>query len=218
MTDEVHEPKTDELPEPGIVKRAGMIRRLYDWMLSWADRKHGTTALAAISFAESSVFPIPPDPLLMALSLGAPRRALRFAAICTAASVAGGILGYAIGAFAWEAVGDFFLTAVPGIDQEGFDRVDALYTRWGFWAVFVAGLTPIPYKVFTLASGVFSITFPVFLGASVVSRGMRFFLVAGLIKLFGEPIQRFIDRWFNLLTWLFAALLIGGFVLIEFVI
>jgi len=208
----------DAVPEPGIVKQAGVIRRLYDWMLSWADRKHGTTALGVMSFAESSFFPIPPDPLLMALALGAPKRAFRFAAVCTAASVAGGVFGYLLGAFAWGLVGDFFIATVPGVDAEGFAAVDALYTRWGFWAVFVAGLTPIPYKVFTIASGVFSITFPVFLGASVVSRGLRFFVIAGLIRIFGESIQRFIDRWFNILTWLFAALLIGGFVVIEFVI
>ncbi|MDT8368359.1 MAG: YqaA family protein [Longimicrobiales bacterium] len=195
--------------------RPGPVRRLYDWMLGWADTPHGPRALAGLAFAESSIFPIPPDPLLIALALGAPRRALRFAAICTIASVVGGVVGYFLGMAAWGVVGDFFLAHVPGVDAAGFEAVRALYERWGFWAVFVAGLTPIPYKVFTLASGVFAISFPIFLGASAVSRGLRFFVVAGLIRVFGASIQRVIDRWFNVVTWVFAALVIGGFLAIE---
>lgn len=207
-----------EVAEPTVVKRAGRIRRIYDWMLGWADTKQGPVALAGFSFAESSFFPIPPDPLLMALALGAPKKALRFALICTVASVAGGVFGYLLGAAAWDVVGDFFLTAVPGVDEAGFEAVRSLYDTWGFWAVFIAGLTPIPYKVFTIASGVFAISFPVFLAASVFSRGLRFFVVAGLIRVFGAPIQAFIDRYFNILTWGFGALVIGGFLVIEFVL
>jgi membrane protein YqaA with SNARE-associated domain len=192
------------------------VRRLYDWMLSWADRKGGPAALFGISFAESSVFPLPPDPLLLALSLGKPRKALVFAAICTMGSILGGMLGYAIGWFVWESVADFFFNTVPGVTPEGFNIVQEWYNQWGFWAVFLAGFTPLPYKVFTLASGVFQISFPLFIVASTVSRGARFFIVAGLVYFFGAPIQSFIDRHFNRLAWLFGILLVGGFVALRF--
>jgi len=154
----------------------------------------------------------------MALCLGAPRRSYRFALITTLASVAGGILGYLLGAWGWHLLEPIFFGYVPGVTPEAFERVRALYERWDFWAVFVAGLTPIPYKVFTLSSGVFSISFPIFVVASFLSRGLRFFVVAGLIHAFGEPIARFIDRYFNLLTWLFTILLVGGFLLVEWVL
>lgn len=202
----------------GEGERAGWVRRLYDWVLHWAETPHGAWALAILAFAEASFFPIPPDPLLMALCLGAVSRSLRFAALTTGASVAGGILGYLLGALAWDLTGDFFLNWVPGVTHEAFDSVQSLYNQYDFWAVFIAGLTPIPYKVFTLSSGVFGINFPVFLLASVLSRGLRFFVVAGLIYRFGPPISRFIDRYFNLLTWLFGALIILGFLVIEFVL
>ncbi len=205
-------------PTEPAAARVGPVRRLYDWVLSWADRPGGAWALGGLAFAESSFFPVPPDPLLIALGLGKPRRALSFAAICTAGSVVGGIAGYAIGWAVWAAVGDFFFTYVPGVTPEAFERVRVLYDRYDFWAIFTAGLTPIPYKVFTLSSGVFSITFPVFLVASVLSRGARFFVVAGLIYVFGPSIQGFIDRYFDLLAWLFLVLLVGGFLVIEFVL
>jgi membrane protein YqaA with SNARE-associated domain len=192
------------------------VRRLYDWMLSWAHRPGGPVALFGISFAESSFFPIPPDPLLLALCLGRPKKALFFAAICTAGSILCGMLGYAIGWFIWGTVSGFFFQHVPGVTPEGFAVVHDWYNRWGFWAVFLAGFTPLPYKVFTLASGVFQISFPLFVVASAISRGARFFIVAGLVYLYGPPIQRFIDRHFNRLAWLFGALLLLGFVAIRF--
>jgi membrane protein YqaA with SNARE-associated domain len=175
-------------------------------------------ALAVLAAAEASFFPVPPDPLLMALCLGAAGKSLRFAAIATAASVAGGIVGYGIGAGAWEILDEFFFTYVPGVTPEAFGNVQDLYDRYDFWAVFIAGLTPIPYKVFTLSSGVFSINFGVFVLASVLSRGLRFFVVAALIYRFGVPVSRFIDRYFNLLSWIFGALVILGFLVIEFVL
>lgn len=196
--------------------KRGWVRRLYDWVLHWGETPYGPLALAILAFAEASFFPIPPDPLLMALCLGAIGSSLRFAAISTAASVLGGVLGYLLGAGAWHLLGDFFFNYVPGVTPEAFQGVQDLYTRYDFWAVFLAGLTPIPYKVFTLSAGVFAINFPIFLLASVLSRGLRFFLVAGLIYRFGSPISSFIDRYFSLLTWVFGALVILGFLVIEF--
>lgn len=213
-------PETQEAGElaPGHPPRTGPVRRLYDWVLHWADTRHGPTALGALSFAESSFFPIPPDPLLMALALGSPRKSYRFALITTVTSVAGGILGYLLGAWGWQLLSEFFFQYVPGVTPEAFGRVQGWYETYGFWAVFMAGLTPVPYKVFTLSSGVFAISFPIFVVASFLSRGLRFFVVAGLIHAFGEPIARFIDRYFNLLTWVFALLLVGGFLVLELVL
>jgi membrane protein YqaA with SNARE-associated domain len=198
--------------------RPGPMRRLYDWVLHWAETPYGVPALFLLAFAESSFFPIPPDPLLIALCLGVPALSMRFAATATLASVVGGIIGYAIGAGAWHLLQDWFFAYVPGVSPDAFASVQALYDRWDFWAVFFAGLTPIPYKVFTLSAGVFSINLGVFVLASVMSRGVRFFVVAGLIYKFGQPITRFIDRYFNLLALGFGILLVGGFVLIEFLI
>ena len=196
--------------------RPGWVRRLYDWVLHWADTPHGMTALFVLALAESSFFPIPPDPLLVALCLGAPKRSLRFAGVATLASVVGGIIGYGIGAGAWSVVEGWFFAYVPGVSPEAFAQVQGFYDQYDFWAVFLAGLTPIPYKVFTLSAGVFNINFGVFVLASVLSRGLRFFAVAGLIYRFGPPIARFIDRYFDLLAWAFAVLLVGGFLVIKF--
>ena len=199
----------------GDSPRPGAIRRLYDWVLHWAETRWGIPALALLAFAEASVFPVPPDPLLMALCLGAPKRSFRFAAWGTLASVAGGIAGYLIGAWAWSFLGDFFFASVPGVTPEAFAGVRDLYDRWDFRAVFLAGLTPIPYKIFALSAGVFAIDFPIFIIASVLSRGLRFFLVAGLIWRFGAPVTRFIDQYFGALTLLFGILLVLGFILLR---
>lgn len=201
---------------PGL--RPGPLRRLYDWVLHWADTPHGLTALVLLTAAESSFFPVPPDPLLMALCLGAPKRSLRLAAWTTGASVAGAIVGYGIGFGFWEIFRDPFFAYVPGVTPDAFDHVQQLYDRYDFGAIFLAGLTPLPYKVFTLSAGVFGIHFGVFLIASVLSRGMRFFLVAGLIYKFGAPVSRFIDKYFNLLTILFGVLLVGGFLVVKWVL
>jgi len=200
------------------LKKPGILRRLYDWVLHWADTPYGGPALFLNAFAESSFFPIPPDPLLMALSLGKPRRALRYAAYCSIASVLGGILGYWIGTAVWHLVREIFFTYVPGFDQEIFDKVQQLYRENDFWVVFTAGFTPIPYKVITIGAGVFGVSLPVFILASVISRSARFFLVAGMIRLYGLPIKSFIDRYFNLLTILFMILLVGGFLVFKYVL
>ncbi len=203
------------VPGPTDPPRTGPVRRLYDWVLHWAQTPYGPLALGLLCAAEASVFPIPPDPLLMALCLGAVANSLRFAAIATASSVLGGIVGYAIGAGAWHLLGDFFFSYVPGVTPEAFQGVQDFYDRYDFWAVFLAGLTPIPYKVFTLSAGVFSINFPIFVLASILSRGLRFFVVAGLIYRFGRSISTFIDRYFNLLTWVFGLLIVLGFLVIK---
>jgi membrane protein YqaA with SNARE-associated domain len=203
---------------PAPAARTGWVRRLYDWVLSFSDRPGGRWALAGFSFAESSFFPIPPDPLLIALAIGAPRKAFRFAAICAVASVLGGIAGYAIGWGIWEAVHPFFFAYVPGVTPEAFAHVQTVYDRYDFWAIFAAGFTPIPFKVFTLSAGAFEISFAVFVIAATVSRSARFFLVAALIYIYGPSIQGFIDRYFNTLAWLFLILLVGGFLVIKVVL
>jgi len=184
-------------------------------VLHWADTPYGGPALFVLALAESSFFPIPPDPLLLALCLGLPRKSIRFAITATAASVVGGVIGYWIGAGAWSLLQDWFFSYVPGVTPESFANVQTLYERYDFWAVFLAGLTPIPYKVFTLSSGVFGINFGIFVLASVLSRGLRFFIVAGLIYLYGPPIKAFIDKYFNALAWAFGLLLVGGFLVVE---
>ncbi|NPU84997.1 MAG: DedA family protein [Syntrophaceae bacterium] len=200
-----------------------LLRRLYDWVLHWADTPYGAPALFVLSFAEASFFPIPPDPLLIALVLGAQSKAFRFAAICTMASVLGALLGYGIGYFVWwdgpgvfSPVALFFFDNVPGFTVNLFRYIQGLFETWNFWIIFTAGFTPIPYKVFTVSGGAFDVNLPMFLVASVVSRGARFFLVALLIWRFGVPIKGFIDRHFNWLAILFTVLLIGGFAVIKY--
>ncbi len=199
-------------------------RRIYDWTLAWAYRPSASVALFVLSFAESSFFPVPPDVLLMPLVLGNRRRWLRYATLCSAASVLGAVLGFAIGWGAWEAIDQVFYEYVPGFTPEVFREVSGLYDEYNFWIVFTAGFTPIPFKVITITAGVFSkgvanggLFFTVFLIAAIVSRSARFFLVAGLMRAFGAKITPFIDRYFNWLALLFAALLVGGFVLLKYV-
>jgi membrane protein YqaA with SNARE-associated domain len=190
------------------------IRATYEWVLGWAERPGGPWALAAISFAESSFFPIPPDILLIPLCLAAPQRAMWLAALCTVSSVLGGILGYLIGMLAYQSIG---LPILEFYNLTGtFDDIGALYAAYTAAFVAIAGFTPIPYKVFTIAAGAFEVGFPVFVAASVVGRGGRFFLVAGLLRLFGEPMKDFIDRYFNLLTVALVALIVAGFLVVKF--
>ncbi|HOF04327.1 MAG TPA: YqaA family protein [Syntrophales bacterium] len=198
------------------------LRKLYDWVLHWADTPYGAPALFILSFMESSFFPIPPDPLLIALVLGGRDKAFRFAANCTTGSVLGAVFGYAIGYYVWwsgpdkfSAVAWFFFHHVPGFSVELFRYIQALFEKWNFWIIFTAGFTPIPYKVFTVSGGAFNVNLPMFLIASIVSRGARFFLVAFLIWKFGPQIKSFIDRYFNWLAILFTILLIGGFIVVK---
>lgn len=200
-----------------------IFKRLYNWVLSWADSRWGAYALFILAFAESSFFPIPPDVLLIALCLGAPSKSFRYAAICTAASVSGAIAGYALGHFIWmtgdgqfTGFANFFFEHIPGFTHEVYDRIAGLYDKYDFWVIFTAGFTPLPYKVFTITAGVFNINLLSFLIASVISRGARFFLVSFLIWKFGPPIKVFIDKYFNILALAFTILLIGSFFLLRF--
>jgi membrane protein YqaA with SNARE-associated domain len=173
-------------------------------------------ALFLLSFAESSFFPIPPDVLLMALAISRPRKSFYYAFVCTLASVAGGMLGYLIGVEFIDVVG-YKIINFYSLQHE-YEVVGKLYEQNAFWAVFTAGLTPIPYKLFTIAAGAFKIDFTVFVLGSIFGRASRFFMVAGLIYFFGPPIRSFIDKYFNIMVVVFTILLIGGFVVIKYLI
>ncbi|MCK4728892.1 MAG: DedA family protein [Desulfobacterales bacterium] len=190
-----------------------MLRRLYDWVLHWAETPYGTWALFLLAFCESSFFPIPPDVLLIALCVGLPRKSLKYALVCSAGSILGGCAGYFIGWQFMVSIGDAIIRFYGLHDK--YEYIRQLYTTYDAWAVGIAGLTPIPYKVFTITAGAFHINFVVFLIASAVSRSARFFVVGGLIYIFGPKIQSFIDRHFNTLAVVFVILLILGFIVIK---
>ena len=189
-----------------------MIRRLYDWVIRLAQHRNAIPAMGAVSFMESSFFPIPPDVMLAPMVLARPDRAYHYAAICTAASVAGGILGYAIG-FYLEPVGHWVL-ALTG-HSGGVAQFQDWFAEWGIWLILIKGLTPIPYKLVTIASGLAAFSFPMFIIASVITRGARFFLVAGLIKHFGPQMQEVIERRMMLITSIVLIVLVGGFVAVK---
>ncbi len=201
------------------------LRQLYDWVLSWAESPYGGVALFVLAFAESSFFPIPPDALLIALVLGSRKKAFKYATIATVASISGALFGYAIGHFAWwtisgefTTIANFFFSHIPGFTHEAFYKIQAMYARYDFWIIFTAGFTPLPYKVFTISSGAFSINLPMFILASIISRGGRFFLVSFLIWKFGVQIKSFIDKYFNWLAIGFTVLLVGGFFVIKYMV
>ncbi|MFQ5822764.1 MAG: YqaA family protein [bacterium] len=198
------------------IKKKNFVRRLYDWVLHWAETPYGSWALFILAFAESSFFPVPPDVLLIALAISVRDKAFKFALICSIASLLGGIIGYIIGFGFWNIASNYFYTYVPGFSHEAFNAVKGLYQRWDFFIIFTAGFTFIPYKIFTISSGVFEINFLGFIIASAFGRSARFFLVGGLIWKFGAPIKNFIDKYFNTLATIFVILLIGGFLLIKY--
>ena len=192
-------------------------RRLYDWIIHFADTKHGPTVLFCLSFAESSFFPVPPDVLLAPLTLGAPKKWLRFALACSIASVLGGIMGYCIGMFLWSMISQWVYVHLGsiGLTEANFTKFQGWYDKYDFWIVFTCGFTPLPYKVCTISAGVARISFTGFLIASTVSRSARFFIVAGLMGWKGEKIRPLVEKYFNLLSLAFAVLLIGGFLVIK---
>ncbi len=192
-----------------------ILRRLYEWVLHWAYTPYGSPALFLLAFSEASFFPVPPDVLLMVLSISKPRKALYYALLCTLGSVLGGMFGFYLGLNFWEIAKDILFNY---IDQSTFENVRAYFQQYEAWAVAVAGFTPIPYKVFTISAGFFRVDFPVFVVASLLSRGARFFIIATLLYFFGERVKLFIDRYFNLLTIVFVILLIGGFLAVRYVL
>lgn len=191
-----------------------MIRSLYDWTLSLARHPNALWALAVVAFVESSVFPIPPDVLMIAMIVARPSRAFVIAGVATVASVAGGLAGYWIGYGAFETVGRPVLEFY-GKDSY-FDSFSERYNEWGAWAVLIAGVTPFPYKVITILSGATGLSLGVFLVASVIARAMRFFVVAALLWKFGAPIRDFIERRLGLMFTLFVILLLGGFLAVRY--
>ena len=192
----------------------GLLRKLYDWVLSWAHKKHASKALFGLAFAESSFFPIPPDVLQIALSVSKPKKSFFFALISSIGSVLGGIFGYFIGFFLFDAVGKIIISALGY--QAQFDAVGNLYSSYAFLAILTAAFTPIPYKVFTIAAGFWHIGLTTLIIASIIGRSGRFFLVATLFYFFGPKIKDFIDKYFNWLTIIFIVLLIGGFAAIKY--
>ena len=202
------------------------IRKIYDWVINLSKKPNGSRSLALISFSEASFFPIPPDILLIPLCLGNRKKSLKFALICSVSSILGAILGYYIGKLLWwdipgvqySNLANLFFEYVPGINDNGFMKIKNLYENWNFWIVFTAGFTPIPFKLITISAGTFNINFPMFVIASVISRSARFFIVASLIRIFGEPIRNFIEKYFNMLAVTFTILLICGFILINLVL
>ncbi|BBO91650.1 YqaA family protein [Desulfosarcina ovata] len=191
-----------------------MVRRLYDWVLHWASTPYGSWAIFGLAFAESSFFPIPPDVLLIAMCVARPERSFRYALVCALGSILGGCLGYLIGWQFMASVGARIVDFYGLTDKVAY--IGDLYNTYDAWAVGIAGFTPIPYKVFTIAAGMFKINFTVFILASMASRSARFFLVGGLIYVFGPRIQRFIDRYFDLLAVTFTVLLVGSFVVLKY--
>jgi membrane protein YqaA with SNARE-associated domain len=191
-----------------------VIRRLYDWTFSLAQSPKALWALAIVSFIESSFFPIPPDVLMIPMILARPNRAFIIALVATLASVAGAMLGYYIGAALFDSIGQPLLEFYG--KAADFEAFKIRYNDWGVWAILIAGITPFPYKVITIASGVTGMSIPVFIVASLFARAFRFFLVAALLWKFGAPIRDFIERWLGLVFTLLCVLLIGGFVALRF--
>ncbi len=191
-----------------------MFRNLYDWTMRQAAGKHAVPALAVVSFAESSFFPIPPDVMLIPMVLARPERAWWIATVCTLSSVLGGVLGYAIGYFLFATLGQMIIDFYHM--QAGFEAYREMFADYGLWIILIKGLTPIPYKLITIASGVFKFDFLVFMLASLATRGVRFFAVAALLWKYGAPIREFIDKRLSMLGYGFLGLLVGGFVVVRF--
>jgi membrane protein YqaA with SNARE-associated domain len=190
-----------------------MLRRLYDWMLALAGHRHALWVLAAVAFIESSVFPIPPDVLIIPMVLAARQRAFLIAAVCTVASVAGGVFGYGIGALAFEQIGRPVLESLGKADAMA--AFSTQFNDYGFWSVLVAGVTPFPYKVITIMAGWTAMPLDTFVLTSILARGLRFFVVAALLWRYGAPIRDLIERRLGLMFTLFVICLAGGFLVLR---
>jgi membrane protein YqaA with SNARE-associated domain len=194
--------------------KPSLLRRLYDWTIALAGKRYAETALFCVAFAESSFFPLPPDLILIPMTLARRKRAWRYAAICTVASVLGGLVGYAIGYFMLEAVGRPILRFYGATDQ--YHHLKEMFDQWGVWIILIKGMTPIPYKLVTITAGALNFALAPFVLASLISRAVRFFLVAGLIWKFGEPIRHFLEKRLELVTTAFLVLLVAGFFVIRY--
>ncbi len=188
-----------------------MFKRLYHWTLSLAESPHAAWALAMVAFAESSFFPLPPDIILIPMALAKPGKALFYAGVCTVASVLGGMLGYAIGALLYDTVGKWLIGLYGYGDK--LEALRAFYAEWGWAFILVKGLTPIPFKLVTIVSGLLGYSFPLFVLLSCVTRGARFFLVAGVLNRWGEPIRAALEKHFAIFMALILACVVGGFAL-----
>lgn len=195
--------------------RWAIHKRLYLWVISFAHHRHATAALGFLSFIESSFFPIPPDVLLAPMCLSHRKKALWFATVTTVASVLGALLGYAIGWGAWESLSEYIYKYIPGFTPDKFATAQKWYEAWGVWVLFAAAFTPIPFKVFTIVGGVIHQPLIPFIVVSLIGRGLRFYLVAGLFQWIGPKAMPLIDKYFNLLCIIFMLLLVGGFMLIK---
>lgn len=205
---------TPTVPEEAT-RRPGVVKRLYLWVLHWADTPYGTPALFGLSFAESSFFPIPPDVLQIALSVSKPRRSFYYALVSGLGSVAGALLGWYIGYALWAGLQDVFYGYVPGFTKDNYELVRLKYESNAMLAIFGAAFTPIPFKVFTIAAGVCNVSLVTLLVASAAGRFARFFAVATCIFYFGPGIKAVLDKYLGLATLAFFILLVGGFVLIR---
>lgn len=192
-----------------------MLRKSYNWILSYANQPQAIWVLAMISFAESSFFPLPPDPLLIAMIVANRKNAWRIATLCTVSSVVGGIVGYYIGAGLYETIGSWIVMTY-GL-EESFKNLQHEFLEWGFWIVALKGLTPIPYKIVTIASGVAGLNMTTFIVASIIARGFRFFMLAGLLWYYGPSIKNYIDRNLTLVTVVGLLTLIVGFVIVKYI-
>jgi len=186
-----------------------MFKRLYDWTLSLAGSPRATPALAAISFAESSFFPIPPDVVLVPMALAKPEKAFYYATVCTIASVLGGIVGYGIGYLLYETLGQWLMNLYGYTDK--VDALRAFYAEWGWAFILVKGVTPIPYKLVTIVSGLLEYNFLLFVLLSIITRGARFFIVAGLLHRYGDQARAVVDRHFGVFMALIIAFVVLGF-------
>lgn len=190
-----------------------MFKRLYDWTIGMAESPRAPQALAAVSFAESSFFPVPPDVMLVPMTMARPKKAWTYAAICTVASVLGGIVGYLIGALLYDTVGAWLIRLYGYGDK--MDAFRALYQQHGHWIILIKGFTPIPFKLITIASGLAGYDFLMFVLLSIITRGARFFLVAGVMNRFGAPIRRFIEDNLTLVGIVTVVAIVGGFVVAK---
>jgi membrane protein YqaA with SNARE-associated domain len=193
-----------------------VLRRLYDWLIELSGHRHALPTLAGVSFVESSFFPIPPDAMLVPMVLARPDQAWRIALVCSVASVLGGFLGYAIGYYAYETLGKWIVDLYGyGTDIEEYREA---YREWGLWIILIKGMTPIPYKLVTIASGLAAFDIWVFMAASIVTRGVRFFLVAALLRAYGEPIRIFVEKYLTLVTTAFLLLIVVGVVAARYLV